>query len=124
MTPEVYVNNEIMPLLLKAKCPLERVIKHDFRPVYYTKDFNDEGWQDCDAYYIPTQAQVMKWLREEQKCYIHNVPFYQDLNYSEPPRWLMAVDSKGMPYPTINNHFETYEEACEAAIKYCLENLI
>ena len=124
MTQEVYVDKKLIPLLLKAKCPLERVIKQDFRPVYYTKDFNDEGWQDCNAYYIPTQAQVMKWLRDVCKCYIHIVPFYQDLNYSEPPKWLVAVDLKGMPYPTINNHFETFEETCDAAIKYCLTNLI
>lgn len=80
--------------------------------------------KSLDRIKCPTLQMAMKWLREVHKCYIHIVPFYQDLNYSEPPKWLVSVDSKGMPYPTINNHFETYEEAVEAAIMYCLNNLI
>lgn len=63
-------------------------------------------------------------LIEPNYCYIHIAPFYQDLDYSKPPKWLVAVDAKGIPFPTINNRFETYEESCEAAIKYVLENLI
>ena len=124
MTQEVYVNKEIMPLLLKAKYPLRKVIKQDFRPVYYTKDFNDEGWQDCDAYYIPTQAQVMKWLREEHKCYMHICPFYPKSKYNEPPKWIAAVDYDGDGYPVLNEKFNTYEEACDGIITYCLNNLI
>ena len=124
MIPEMYIDKEIMPLLLKAKYPLRKVIKQDFRAVYYTKDFNDEGWQDCDVYYIPTQAQVMKWLREVHHCYMHICPFYPESKYNEPPKWIAAVDYDGDGYPVLNEKFDTYEEACEAVIRYILENLI
>ena len=120
MIPEVYVDKEIMPLLLKAKCPLRKVIKQDFRPVYYTKDSNDEGWQDCDAYYIPTQAQVKKWLRE-----VHSL--WCEISWEGKGLWCMEVfslmDEEFIP-DSIVHEIKSYEEACEAAIKYCLENLI
>lgn len=72
----------------------------------------------------PTLQMAMKWLREMCKCYIHIVPFYPHGTYSEPPKWLVAIDANYVPYPTMKNNFETYEEAAEAAIKYSLENLI
>lgn len=128
MIPEVYVNKEIMPLFLKAKCPLRRVVKQDFRPVYYTKDFNDDSWQDCDAYYIPTQSQVMKWLRE-----VHGIIITIDFDEYE-----LTSDNKKVGYgwniqkiETPTKYFristmayDTYEEACDAAIEYVLENII
>lgn len=122
MTPEVYVDKEIMQLLLKAKCQLRRVIKQDFRPVYYTKDFNDEGCQDCDAYYIPTQAQVMKWLREVHEIYIE---ICTDIDYSfKHIIFRSTVCNKNLDILKEFDNCHTFEEACEAAIKYCLTNLI
>ncbi len=128
MISEVYIDKEIMPLLLKAKYPLRKVIKQDFRPVYYTKDFNDEGWQDCDAYYIPTQAQVMKWLREVQNIIItidydkYELPsnkFKVGYGYS-----IQKTDNPTEYFKIGEFVYDTYEDAVEAAIKYCLENLI
>ena len=73
----------------------------------------------------------MKWLRE-----VHKIHIILDIH------WLYFVNSKGWMY-TIDRILEngveyvdskgdendkmfylTYEEACESAIKYCLENLI
>ena len=142
MIPEVYVDKEIMPLLLKANCPLERVIKQDFRPVYYTKDFNDEGWQDCDAYYIPTQAQVMKWLREVHNIVIEiNMEDYMTSKNGKLQVWYSytiwtfirhlgetgLVDSRYDDRAFWQENVkvgQSYEETCDAAIKYTLENLI
>lgn len=142
MIPEVYVDKEIMLLLLKAKCPLRKVIKQDFRPVYYTKDFNDECWQDCDAYYIPTQTQVIKWLREAHNIVIEiNMEDYMtskngklQVSYSY-TIWTFIrhlgetglVDSRYDDRAFWQENVkagQTFEEACDAAIKYCLTNLI
>lgn len=79
-----------------------------------------EGYlYQCEA---PTLQMVMKWLREtfEIHCQIdcpiaasNWVYGIRDLNKDE---WLTDYRNMG------DN--DTYEEACEAAIKYCLENLI
>ena len=70
-------------------------------------------------YAAPTQAVVMKWLREVHKLYItishrfsHNAD--QDVCFS----YYINIDT------AEDGEYMTYEEACEAAIKYCLENLI
>lgn len=35
---------------------------YDGSPVYYTKDKNDPEWSNCDAYRIPTYADVIDWF--------------------------------------------------------------
>lgn len=128
MTPEVYIDKEMMPLLLKAKCPLDRVIKQDFRPVYYTKDSNDLTWQDCDAYYIPTQSQVLKWLREVYKIIITiDYDEYELISNNKKVGYGWAIQKIENPteFLKISEHvFDSYEESIEDAIKYNLKKLI
>ena len=78
---------------------------------------------DGDEWFCYCQL-ALKWLREVHKCYIHISPFYPDMKYNEPPKWLTAADYDGEGYPTLPKRFDSYEEAVEAAIKYTLENLI
>ena len=64
----------------------------------------------------------MKWLREEHKL----IPIILDGGNSY---WFrIDKDNKDNWKSTIYREdvksFPTYEEACEASIKYCLENLI
>lgn len=73
----------------------------------------------------PTQSLVMKWLME-----VHNLHCdigYDDLDWF----WNIISINKSVPVEDrpklIKNGpagYKTYEEACETAIKYCLENLI
>lgn len=69
-------------------------------------------------YAAPTQSMAMKWLRE-----VHN--------------WNIFINKSNTIYgynanieSLVANHIvevgceKTYEQACEVAIKYCLENLI
>lgn len=75
--------------------------------------------------FIPliTLQTTMKWLREVHKLSIE--PYY-----SEVLTWV--VDIKHIDKHTSLSEFEavrdknydSYEKACEATIKYCLENLI
>jgi len=72
----------------------------------------------------PTIQMAMKWLREKE-WFICIIPlaFYcgekaVKFGYNIWAGDNLEIDESSTP------EFNTYEEACEAAIKYCLENLI
>jgi hypothetical protein len=73
-------------------------------------------------YATPTLQMAMKWLREIYSLEIYP---YHDFPKVGNKWWLEIIK-----YPNSVSEYEsetaynTYEEACEAAIKYCLENLI
>lgn len=77
---------------------------------------------------IPTIQMAMKWLRE-----VHN--FHCNIGYDFRLGWNNKITSLKetvidhdiemktyLPYETVN--YPSYEEACEAAIRHCLQNLI
>ena len=79
----------------------------------------------------PTLQMAMKWLRKKHKIYVEvritnhsmsemvNIPrYYWVCINAEKVRWMDESTAHG------SMSFKTYEEACEDAIKYCLENLI
>ena len=73
----------------------------------------------CEA---PTLQMAMKWLREVHKLYcdirVGDGDFVIDIiSLKDGEFGCEAAEPESCVYPT-------YEEACEAAIKYCLENLI
>ena len=67
----------------------------------------------------------MKWLRE-----VHHIFIQIDYVHSYAGTFEYSYEihnmSKGrsIAISPFREDFESYEEACEAAIKYCLENLI
>ena len=79
-----------------------------------TREYND----DC-CIPMPTLQMAMKWLREVHNLHVDIDPSEGDWkpNIIELENW-SCVDNGEI---SICN---TYEQACEAAIKYCLENLI
>ena len=94
--------------------------------VHIPGDINDVPLRK-DAIRIPTLQMAMKWLREVHNYHIcvqalittdglqGYCPFYTKVGGA-----FMWKNALGDDYATA----PTYEEACEAAIKYCLENLI
>ena len=69
----------------------------------------------------PTLQMAMKWLREKEQLIIM-------LDFERPTcieykiyKYEPEIARKDLLY---YNYEESYEEACEAAIKYCLETLI
>lgn len=72
------------------------------------------------SYSAPTLQMAMKWLREVHmvNIEIHYNRFGENYKYLiiYKPEVLNDIRSLGV--------FYYYEEACETAIKYCLENLI
>lgn len=70
-------------------------------------------------YSAPTLQMAMKWLREVHKIHIeigYNVGYF--------PVCISTKTNETIPYKPMQGKDFTYEQACEVAIKYCLENLI
>lgn len=99
---------------------------------YYDKD-GDLLFSACrvdagkNEFVAPTIQMAMKWLREKHNQNItvkahNNIARLKTIYYAEVQN-LSEPAEKGF---CVNGctFKETHEEACEAAIKYCLENLI
>lgn len=82
-------------------------------------------------YSAPTLQMAMKWLREVHNIHIEvRITNHSLSSLIDVPRyyWIIfnAKEVKWMDESTAHEpmSYETVEEACEAGIKYCLENLI
>lgn len=89
----------------------------------YTNSHWENWYKDMGVrnYSAPTLQMAMKWLRETHN-YAINVNYIDFLEHGEV--WSYAIIYK----PTFVEYYKdtesSYKLACEAAIKYCLENLI
>ena len=72
---------------------------------------------NVDCYACPTLQMTMKWLREAHNIDISVTPD-RKAGYS-----VLIFKDKRLPFDTLDS-YSIYEQACEAAIKYCLEKLI
>lgn len=70
-------------------------------------------WWKCVS---PTLQMAMKWLRKEHNIDISIIPLRSHKEY------LPRIESNTISHDAVP--CKEYEEAAEAAIKYCLENLI
>jgi hypothetical protein len=68
----------------------------------------------------PTHQMAMKWLRETYRIDI--VIEISDPSVNDRKYYCMILDGNNKSY--ILDLFDTYEESVEAALIYCLENLI
>lgn len=121
MITEDYCSEELTKLLLEKGCQLEKVRRRDGRPVYFTLPTDHPNWPDCDVYYIPTHAQVMKWLREEHNIIIVIEPHsynHMEEKTSSYDFSIWCEDNYEHPFTT---NYPTYEETADAAIKYSLK---
>lgn len=75
-----------------------------------------------DIFSCPTHQMAMKWLREVHKLFI-DISFQKDEDGSVTWFYMTwALDDRKRDVEEVN--FPSYEEAVEAALKYCLTNLI
>lgn len=92
----------------------------------------DNRKKETNVWAAPTLWVAMKWLRKT-----HNQIIVPDVRVEDPISGIIKCYIVGIWYipknnggalcfisPTPENGYSTYEEACEAGIKYCLENLI
>lgn len=74
-----------------------------------------------DEYSMPTLNVACKWLRETYHLHI----LFEITNPSQiNPKYYFIVWDTSKQNSYIVDLFDSYEEACEEAIKYCLENLV
>jgi len=85
--------------------------------------------KDANVWAAPTLWVAMKWLMKNYDIYITAVPngigenvFYMGIYKKYDYGWTYISDCLDEKYKEAE--FYTPEEACESAIKYCLENLI
>lgn len=118
MITEDYISFEIAKLLNEKGF-------NELTPLSYSLPYGHESnipcSNDVDTDFVSriTLQMAMKWLRE-----VHNVNIWV-----EPKRYKEGLYSAHMKVGWCSDYwadtdYNTYEEACEAAIKYCLENVI
>lgn len=125
MIIEDHVSYEIA-LLLKEKGFNEECYQKYDNEGYLS--FNHIGYINsekcCDDFcaLAPTLQMVLKWLREKYEVFISigccTYPKLKKVTY------IPEITTFDSVFGDISIEYDSYEEACETAIKYCLENLI
>lgn len=131
MITEDYVNFEIAKLLREKgfkESTLAYAYGQDMIAYYSQPKVTDDYKVEAGRYPLPTLQMACKWLREVHKVHIIAEPclgegFDNNLSFN---RWFWTILKEEGEYKPIRkiDEFSTYEQACEDAIKYCLENLI
>ena len=100
------------------------MMTEDYVSFETAKLLKEKGFdEECQKYYgdykypCPTLQMAMKWLREEHKLYMYTAFAGME------EVWFSRIYDKNKHLKDLDN-FNTYEQACEEGIKYCLENLI
>ena len=123
---EDYVSFEIAKLL-KEKGFNEIVsYAYDDEGMFWEKTYHPEGI-NIGGYDAPTLQMVMKWLREIHNIHISVYVFNRELPITNVPVFYtcdIATEKLSSQQGHLRGVWKSYEEACEAAIKDCLENLI
>lgn len=123
MIHEQICTYEVCQLAKEKGFPLQKVIKQDGRAFFYELPQSHPDWANCDAWYLPTQSLLQRWLREEKGLHIAVFP-----NMANSFEFDYIVYNKGdkfwNPIYTVHSDFATYELALEDALKYVLENLV
>ena len=120
MITEDYVSFEVAKLLKEKgfeECPLFRY--DDCGHLWVQGGYNKTiKWH----FPAPTLQMAMKWLREVHNINIDIVPIWNQKRF-EYQVFVVTPENAKHCYIDDKLYFG-YEQACEAAIKYCLENLI
>ena len=86
-------------------------------------EFNEVETRIAKGCQRPTLQMAMKWLREVHKLYIEITPSSKTNEFIV-DSYRIDIVTKTFDTIYVSSGYDTYEQACEAAIKYCLEHLI
>jgi len=92
-----------------------------FQLMAFTDDKIDNNHSD-HCFLAPTLQMACKWLRKVHNIYMGIFPTHND-DGSIHFIW-QTYNSDYLVTGDCDIFYSTYEEACEDAIKYCLENLL
>ena len=118
MIHEEICTYEVCKLAKEKGFPLQKVIKQNGRAFFYELPQSHPDWANCDAWYLPTQSLLQRWLREEKGFHI-TVPFDNNEFWWQ----IKNLANRNSEYGEALG-FSTYELALEDALKYALENLV
>jgi hypothetical protein len=129
MIKEAYVSFETAKLLKEKGFDTHLITfylinKEKNEGVFQTMVFSDDVVNNSSefCYLAPTQQMAMRWLRE-----VHNIKinvFYSNFNCYAIEYFETNTQTGVDESVFIGDGYHSYEQACEIAIKYCLENLI
>ena len=129
MITEDYVSFETAKLLKEKGFDVDVSQYYNIEDGYFSERDALWNWNiGLYRYSAPTLQMAMKWLRENFN--MNPVPYTTSIGWYFEVFDLTQRDVTGcallydVGIPSKEDAFDTYEEACEAAIKYCLENLI
>ena len=135
MIQEEYVSFEVAKLLkekgFNEKC--QKVYLEDGKPVWFTNFMEGESFGDnadikavldynnsvTSAYLCPTHQVAMRWFRE-----VHNIFIEPLIDWGSGDEYWWTVDIVRIKKNGLIAELsgcESYEDAVEAALKYCLE---
>ena len=127
MITEDYCSYEVAKLL-KEKGFDEKTLSYYEDNVLCHGDWFEWNRSPLGHIAAPTHQVAMKWLREVHHYYIQimldswalgdHSGYYVVIQKTDSDFEMMLQDAVDDVF------YQTYEEACESAIKYCLENLI
>ena len=115
MVTEDYVSFEIAKLLKNKGFDWDCESKR----FYPEPDYDQES---PNGVYAPTVQMAMKWLRE-----VHNISIEPLVDFGSGDGYWWTADVGYIKKHGLIDElcgYNSYEQVCEAAIKYCLENLI
>jgi hypothetical protein len=125
MIEEAYVSFETAKLLKKKGFNEPCLWGYDPYGASFARILHEPQNSELNEYEYskPTQQMAMRWLREEHNVYINIAPTHNVVDGSINFLWL-TYSSDYSVTGDCDIFYPTYEQAVEAAINYCLENLI
>lgn len=125
MLHDEIVNFEVAKLAKEKGFPLQKVIKQDGRTFFCELPQSHPDWANCDAWYLPTQSLLQRWLREEKGIHISvEYEWVEGIDDWTFYAYIKKVNNAKVVDDAIKSGFNTYELALEETLKYALENLI
>lgn len=105
----------------------ERRCSYEVCKLLHEKGFDvkctDWYWENNINIWKPTHQMAMKWLREVYNLQIIIIPI-RPRSTQQHKSWTFEIYKNFNPLDVDIFTFPTYEEDCEAALKYVLEKLI
>lgn len=126
MIHDEIVTYEVAKLAKEKGFPLQKVVKQDGRAFFYELPQSHPNWANCDAWYLPTQSLLQRWLRKKKNIHIGIVATACGYFWiADKTNGTAITDSDILDRGTNEGGcWDEYEQALEDAFRYILENLI
>lgn len=126
MIHEEIVTYEVAKLAMEKGFPLQKVVKQDGRAFFYELPQSHPDWANCAAWYLPTQSQLQRWLRQKKGVVVEvfmdddsNMPLTYNIHQYKDGNWECVCHHHGNYYAVVD-----WELCLENAFRYTLKNLI